>query len=292
MMTSEMISPKMITKDWKVSKVLEEYPQTLEIFVAATPHFKKLRNPLLRKALASRVTVLQAAKIGGVDVDELLKNLNAAVGLEYVPQNDTPANETQELQDEFESVNQAIIETIASEEVVLDVRPIISSGSDPLKTILQTVRGLREGQALHLINSFEPIPLYSVLGDKGFQHFTRNVMGVWHVWFFRSNDGTNSLSREAGSRTTEQQADSSKSTEPVEAEERIIELDVRGLAPPEPMMKILEKLPEVDARTILLVHHHREPMLLYEKLERRGYQAVTEKVGEEYYKVVIRKQGR
>lgn len=293
-MTPNKISPNMISKDWKVSKVLEEYPQTLEVFVAATPHFKKLRNPLLRKALASRVTVLQAAKIGGVEVDELLKNLNAAVGLEYVPQNDTPANETQELQDEFERVNQAIIETIAAEEVVLDVRPIISSGSDPLKTILQTVRGLREGQALHLINSFEPIPLYSVLGDKGFQHFTRNVMGVWHVWFFRPNDQASRLSREAESRTTGQQADSSRqqSTEPVEAEERVIELDVRGLAPPEPMMKILEKLPEVDERTILLVHHHREPMLLYEKLEQRGYQAVTEKVGEEYYKVVIRKKGR
>jgi hypothetical protein len=56
------------------------------------------------------------------------------------------------------------------------------------------------------------------------------------------------------------------------------------------MMRILEKLSEVDDQTILLVHHHREPMLLYEKLQQRGYQAVTEKMGEDYYKVVIRKQ--
>jgi uncharacterized protein (DUF2249 family) len=274
----------MITKDWKVSKVLEEYPQTLEVFVAATPHFKKLRNPVLRKALAPRVTVLQAAKIGGVEVDKLLRNLNASAGLGYVPQNDTPASETQELKEEFERVNQEIIETIATEEVVLDVRPIISSGSDPLNIILQTVRGLREGQALHLINSFEPIPLYSVLGDKGFEHFTRNVMGVWHIWFFRK--------KTEKSRSQHVEDSKQQSTEPVEEEEKIIELDVRGLAPPEPMMKILEKLSEVDARTILLVHHHREPMLLYEKLEQRGYQAVTEKVGEEYFKVIIRKQRR
>lgn len=277
-----MTLPDMITKDWKVAKVLEKYPQTLEVFVAATPHFKKLQNPLLRKALAPRVTVLQAAKIGGVDVDELLKKLNAAVGLAYVPQNGSPASETQEMQEEFERINRAIVETIAAEEVVLDVRPIIASCSDPLKTILQTVRGLREGQVLHLVNSFEPIPLYSVLGERGFEHFTRNMMGVWHVWFFRSKDGA------SRARQTDDRKQPSK--EIVKTEERIIELDVRGLAPPEPMMRILERLSDVDERTILLVHHHREPMLLYEKLEQRGYRAVTEKVGEGYYKVVIRKQ--
>jgi uncharacterized protein (DUF2249 family) len=277
-----MMTPKMITEDWKVSKVLEEYPQTLEVFVAATPHFKKLRNPLLRKALAPRVTVLQAARIGGVEVDELLKNLNASISLEYVPQNGTPVNKTQQQLEEFEDINQAIIETVATEEVVLDVRPIISSGSDPLKIILQNVRGLQEGQALHLINSFEPIPLYSVLGGKGFEHFTRNMMGVWHVWFFRSRDGA--------SRLQQTESGNQPSTESVETEEKIIKLDVRGLPPPEPMMRVLEKLSEVDEHAVLLVLHHREPMMLYEKLEERGYTATTTKIEENYYEVVIRRK--
>jgi uncharacterized protein (DUF2249 family) len=272
----------MITKDWKVSKVLEEYPETLEVFVAATPHFKKLRNPLLRKTLAPRVTVEQAAKIAGVGVDELLSRLNTSVGFEYVPQNRPPADETGEQAEEFERVNRAIVETIAREELVLDVRPIISSGSDPLKVILQTVRGLKQGQALHLINSFEPIPLYAVLGDRGFEHFTRSVQGVWHVWFFRRDTGM------IGEQTED--ANIQRVNVTPENEERIIELDVRGLAPPEPMMRILERLGEVDENTILLVHHHREPMLLYEKLAQRGYHAVTERVREDYYKVVIRKQ--
>ncbi len=276
----------MITKDWKVSKVLEEYPQTLEVFVAATLHFKKLRNPLLRKALAPRVTVEQAARIGGVEVNELLSKLNSSVGLEYVPQNSTPADKTREQSAEFERVNRAIVETIEREEVVLDVRPIISSGSDPLKIILQTVRGMRQGQALHLINSFEPIPLYSVLGDRGFEHLTRNVQGVWHVWFFKPGGGESVHIGQNNTGENVQQYDRGGEVEG----ERIIELDVRGLAPPEPMMRILEKLSEVDEKTTLLVHHHREPMLLYEKLEQRGYQAVTEKVGDDYYKVVIRKQ--
>jgi uncharacterized protein (DUF2249 family) len=276
----------MITKDWKVSTVLEQYPQTLEVFVAATPHFKKLRNSVLRKALAPRVTVEQAARIGGVEVDELLWKLNSSVGLEYDPQKSTPTDETREQSEEFERVNRAIVEAVAREEVVLDVRPMISSGSDPLKIILQTVRGLRHDQALHLINSFEPIPLYSVLGDRGFEHLTRNVQGVWHMWFFKRGGGE---SVRTGRHNTGEKVQQDNRGGDLE-EERIIELDVRGLAPPEPMMRILEKLSEVDDQTILLVHHHREPMLLYEKLQQRGYQAVTEKMGEDYYKVVIRKQ--
>jgi TusA-related sulfurtransferase len=71
----------------------------------------------------------------------------------------------------------------------------------------------------------------------------------------------------------------------------VIELDVRELVPPEPMMKILENINRVDEKTILLVHHHREPLMLYPKLEERGYEAVTNKISENYYKVVIKKKG-
>lgn len=70
----------------------------------------------------------------------------------------------------------------------------------------------------------------------------------------------------------------------------MVELDVRGLAPPEPMMRILETLGTMGEETTLLVHHHREPMMLYEKLEERGFQAVANRIEEHYYKVVIRKK--
>ncbi|PIW98956.1 MAG: hypothetical protein COZ80_07930, partial [Ignavibacteria bacterium CG_4_8_14_3_um_filter_37_9] len=72
--------------------------------------------------------------------------------------------------------------------------------------------------------------------------------------------------------------------------EKVIELDVRELVPPEPMIKILEALSQVDENTVLLVHHHREPMMLYPKLEERGYEAVTNKIEENYFKVVITKK--
>jgi DUF438 domain-containing protein len=40
----------------------------------------------------------------------------------------------------------------------------------------------------------------------------------------------------------------------------------------------------------MVVHHHREPMMLYPKLEERGYTAITNKIDENYFKVVIMKK--
>jgi hypothetical protein len=72
----------MITKDMKVSEVLSKYPDTLNVFIQISPHFKKLNNKVLRKALASRVTVQQAASIAGVDLNKLLFELNKSINKE------------------------------------------------------------------------------------------------------------------------------------------------------------------------------------------------------------------
>lgn len=51
----------------------------------------------------------------------------------------------------------------------------------------------------------------------------------------------------------------------------IIELDARGLEPPQPMMKILEALATLPAEATLAAHTDRQPLLLYPRLEQRGY---------------------
>jgi uncharacterized protein (DUF2249 family) len=66
-----------------------------------------------------------------------------------------------------------------------------------------------------------------------------------------------------------------------------VELDVRGMEPPEPMVAILEKLGELGPWARLEVRHHREPVFLYEKLRARGFLAWTEKRGERDYLVHI-----
>jgi len=49
------------------------------------------------------------------------------------------------------------------------------------------------------------------------------------------------------------------------------EIDNRGLAPPEPMVRILAELARLEDGDELVALMDREPMLLYRELERRGF---------------------
>ncbi|MDE2397258.1 MAG: DUF2249 domain-containing protein [Burkholderiales bacterium] len=52
-------------------------------------------------------------------------------------------------------------------------------------------------------------------------------------------------------------------------------IDVRGLAPPQPLVAILALVRELDASaTPLTVHHERDPLLLYGELEDIGWTAL------------------
>jgi hypothetical protein len=51
-------------------------------------------------------------------------------------------------------------------------------------------------------------------------------------------------------------------------------IDVRGLAPPQPLVAILRLLHELgDSGTAVVVHHDRDPALLYPELAELGWAA-------------------
>jgi len=54
--------------------------------------------------------------------------------------------------------------------VALDVRPILSSGTDPFAEIMKTLETLSSNQTLLIINTFEPIPLLNKLKNKGYSY--------------------------------------------------------------------------------------------------------------------------
>lgn len=267
----------MITKDLKISKMLRAYPETLDVLIEISPHFKKLKNPVLRKALAGRVSVEQAAGVAGVDVNLLLEKLNASIGVTQPGVSLTENKKGDKMTKN--NIEEKPLENINPEKVItFDVRPIINEGKDPLKFILAKVKELTEDEILLLINSFEPIPLYSVLGRMGYSHQTQKEGEVFKIYFYREE-------KTAAAEEDNQQRAADEID--VTAFENIVELDVRGLEPPEPMVKILETLSKIDDKTALLVDHHREPVMLYPKLEERGYRAFCTKVNDNYFKIVI-----
>ena len=50
-------------------------------------------------------------------------------------------------------------------------------------------------------------------------------------------------------------------------------IDVRGLAPPEPLVAILELVRAMREPTPVIVHHDRDPRLLYAELAEIGWSA-------------------
>lgn len=63
---------------------------------------------------------------------------------------------------------------------------------------------------------------------------------------------------------------------PMNAKLSPIELDARGLEPPQPMLRILEALSQLAADTELLARTDRQPMFLYDQLTRRGFVGTSE----------------
>jgi len=68
-------------------------------------------------------------------------------------------------------------------------------------------------------------------------------------------------------------------------------IDVCGLPPPEPMMRILDELHVLPPDESLHVHIHREPYPLYRLLEREGYACTTTARADGTYDLTIRRLG-
>lgn len=73
-------------------------------------------------------------------------------------------------------------------------------------------------------------------------------------------------------------------------EGRTVRLDVNGLEPPEPMLRILAAANALAPGDTLLVEHFREPVPLYAHLEAAGFAHSIEKLGEARYLLTIRRR--
>lgn len=157
-----------------------------------------------------------------------------------------------------------------SRTVQLDVREDIRNGREPFGRILMTAQQLGPDDRLKLLVPFEPMPLYTFLGNLGFGHTAKEMAdGSWEILFAR---GESSPTPPPSDRTS---PDSSREGGERRARANIVKCDVRGLEPPEPMVKILEAVATLPAGAELHAHTDRRPMHLFPQLEARGFRAET-----------------
>jgi uncharacterized protein (DUF2249 family) len=82
-----------------------------------------------------------------------------------------------------------VIDPLSSKTVTVDVREDIRQGREPFEKIMAAVDQLQPGETLLLIVSFEPLPLYRVMAQNGFAHWTERMTdGDWQVYFRRNAD--------------------------------------------------------------------------------------------------------
>ena len=156
--------------------------------------------------------------------------------------------------------------------VTLDVREDLKRGREPFAKIMQAVSALRNGQKLRLVAPFRPTPLFAVLGAKGFTHRAKAMPeGDWEVLFTR--DSEEELPSESASQSPTKEE---KKKCPCGCGRKVVDVDARGLEPPQPLVKILEALPQISDDTELCAHTDRRPVHLYAHLDERGYSGRTE----------------
>ena len=140
-----------------------------------------------------------------------------------------------------------------SRQMCLDVREDIRQGNEPIGKIMAAVKALEPDMALVLRAPFEPAPLYTVLGRRGFAHWTERLgADDWSVWFYRDA------------------APAAAAVAPSTGDARTVEIDVRGLEPPQPMVQVLEAAERLRPGDRLVILHERRPTFLYPQLEERG----------------------
>jgi uncharacterized protein (DUF2249 family) len=260
----------MITAQTRMGTVLDTHPELVEFLASYHPHFARLRNRLLRKVMAPRVTVADAARMAGVAPERLLEAMRRAVG------EDTPAGEpaiTVPPTPAATPMPPALRTLDDAHTVRLDVRADIARGDEPFARIMAAVKALARGDALVLRVPFEPVPLYDVLGRRGLAHWTERVAADdWTVWFWHEEGAApRAEARAAGA-----------------APAGALTLDVRGLEPPQPMVLVLERLDTLARGETLEVVHDRRPLFLYPQLEARGFAHETDEPGAGLVRIRIR----
>lgn len=136
----------------------------------------------------------------------------------------------------------------------LDSRDLLQRGIDPFTEIQRQLATLPRDGVLLLLIPFQPLPLYLTLERLGYGYLARFRDDLWQVAIHRPH-----VEKMAAADTTAPTL-----------------LDVRGLPPPEPLVRILEATAVMKTGQSLHVVHDRLPHLLFPRLAERHLQVVTE----------------
>jgi len=261
-----------INADTKIGTIIKANEHAIEALISVSPHFNKLKNPLLRKILASRVTVAEAATIGNTNVEIIFDKLRS-LGFE-----------TDDKRNAIEDAPSLTINDNSNDKYTLaiDVRDDLSKGIDPFARIMKQLGSMADAETLLLINSFEPFPLIRILGKKNYKiSVVKKEIDLIYTFITKTAEDRDEVvpvvsnGEELFSSINERYKD------------KCIEIDVREMEMPKPMITILDKLDSLKAGEALYVHHKKIPVFLLPELKARGFDYAFKQIDTEVKLIIF-----
>ena len=244
----------------KIGKIIKLNPDALEAIVSINPKLEKLRNPVLRKILANRTSIAMACKMVGHTTEEFFAKLRP-LGFEI-------DGEAAPAEIEHHDVPAFVAQVTKDQIIDFDVRELLTSGQDPLSAILEKTKSLKAGQALKIINTFEPVPLVKMLEKKGFIiHIDKISDDLIETYFYKPIEAEDVAEEKL--ETTNENAWGFLMNR---FSDKLVTVDVREMEMPKPMHTILGELEKLPADSALFVYHKRIPVFLLPELADQGFE--------------------
>mgnify|MGYP001201132839 CR=1 FL=1 len=197
--------------------------------------------------------------------------------------------------------------------VELDVRSHLRNKLEPFQLIMDAVKTVGPLDTFVLHATFKPTPLLGLMKMKGFAHRAERLAADhWKVTFVPKRrkhelgEGADEAddpaetpapggrsagaSGDSAAMRTDDSGDPSTGPEPWVQGPRTIELDNRGLTPPQPMVRTLKALEQCRPGDRVVIHNDRVPVFLLEELNALGYPYRVEQLPDGSARVTIEKK--
>ncbi len=170
----------LITPKTKVYDLLEAYPQLEDVLIDLAPEFKKLKNPVLRRTIARVTSLSQAAVVGNVPVDKIVRTLREAVG----QQDGGGAT------DDGVQYNSVAPQWFGREHIAgfIDIGEILDRGEQPVHEVLSALKKLQSRQVLEVKVPFVPAPLIDKASGLGYTHWVETKKDNEILVFFTAGE--------------------------------------------------------------------------------------------------------
>jgi hypothetical protein len=167
-----------ISPETKVGDLLDAYPEAEAALIAIAPKFKALKNPVLRRTVAKVATLEQAARVADMPVNELVRSLRQALGLDAGEVEGGGADQT--------GGGDAPSWIADGAKHEFDADAMLERGETPVGLVTGALAALAPGEAVLVRSTFQVAPLIDAMKAKGHEVFTRKIgEDAWEAWVRR-----------------------------------------------------------------------------------------------------------